>query len=509
MSDWTSGYVTDIEYTHGFYREMTPGHLAFASLAQAKAAPNPSDALNICELGCGQGVTANIIAAANPQSQVYANDFNPAQVVGARRLAVQAGLKNAHFFDDSFEQFLAREDLPRFDVISLHGIYSWVSAENRQIIVDFIARKLNLGGVVYISYNTLPGWTPTVPIRRLMIEVANTGRGPVEDRVGEAMDFISRLHAVGSNYTAQQTKLMERFDHAKGMARSYLAHEYFNRDWTPFLALDVARDLADAKVNFVASAHLLDHLDMLNLTLEQQEFLKALPDAALAQTVRDFMIGQQFRKDIFGKGLATLTARESQEAWLVQQFALIVARDTVPKSVKGVLGEATMQQELYGPILDRLAKGAATAADLLNIPEITPFGLGAVIQAVSLLVGAGHVDPCAPTKDPKGRTSACATFNMAVLRSSLHADRLNYLVSPVTGSGVTVGRISQIFLVGRSQKRADLPAYAWELLNSQGQRLMRDGAPLVDEADNLAELRAMYAKFESQELPVLQRLGLA
>ena len=31
--DWTRGYVADIGYTAGFYRELAPSHMAFAALS--------------------------------------------------------------------------------------------------------------------------------------------------------------------------------------------------------------------------------------------------------------------------------------------------------------------------------------------------------------------------------------------------------------------------------------------------------------------------------------------
>ena len=39
MSDWTSGYVVDVSYTHGFYKELAPSFLSFAALVQGYAAP--------------------------------------------------------------------------------------------------------------------------------------------------------------------------------------------------------------------------------------------------------------------------------------------------------------------------------------------------------------------------------------------------------------------------------------------------------------------------------------
>ena len=41
-------------------------------------------------------------------------------------------------YDDSFEQLLARDDLPAFDSISLHGVWSWVSRDNHRLITKFL-----------------------------------------------------------------------------------------------------------------------------------------------------------------------------------------------------------------------------------------------------------------------------------------------------------------------------------------------------------------------------------
>ena len=37
--DWTSGYVTDLEYTHGYYRELHPDILRLACLNAGVAPP--------------------------------------------------------------------------------------------------------------------------------------------------------------------------------------------------------------------------------------------------------------------------------------------------------------------------------------------------------------------------------------------------------------------------------------------------------------------------------------
>jgi predicted nicotinamide N-methyase len=124
--DWTAGYVTEIEYTYGYYRELCPGLLRLACLSAGIAPPN-SKALNYLELGYGQGLSLNIHAAANA-GEFWGTDFNPVQTAHARAFAEASG-SNVKALNDSFAELSARSDLPEFDVIALHGIWTWISEE--------------------------------------------------------------------------------------------------------------------------------------------------------------------------------------------------------------------------------------------------------------------------------------------------------------------------------------------------------------------------------------------
>ena len=73
-------------------------------------------------------------------------------------MAPAASVEAGGLYDASFEQLLAR-NLPEFDSISLHGIWTWVSRDNHRVITDFVFRHLKPGGIFYISYNCFPGWS--------------------------------------------------------------------------------------------------------------------------------------------------------------------------------------------------------------------------------------------------------------------------------------------------------------------------------------------------------------
>ena len=138
-TSWTSGYVTELEYTYGYYRELSPGLLRLACIS-AGVAPPSTKHLRYLELGFGQGLSVNIHAAA-VDGEFWGTDFNPSQVTLARALAEASG-SGAKLFEDSFAEFAARPDLPEFDIIGLHGIWTWISDENSRVIVDLIRRKL-------------------------------------------------------------------------------------------------------------------------------------------------------------------------------------------------------------------------------------------------------------------------------------------------------------------------------------------------------------------------------
>jgi len=252
MTDWTAGYVADIGYTFGYYPELNPlrAHLAFINAGLV-----PPEHGTHCELGFGQGMSANIHAAASGIVW-YATDFNPAQVGFAQSLARASGA-NAHLTDEAFADFCNRPDLPNFDSIGLHGIWSWISDENRVVIVDFVRRKLKVGGVLYISYNTQPGWAARLPMRDLLTEHSEvmgvSGQGIIL-RIDGALDFAEKLFATIPTYANANPLVVEWLKGVKGQRRDYLAHEYFDRDWLPMPFSCMAGWLAPAKINYACSA---------------------------------------------------------------------------------------------------------------------------------------------------------------------------------------------------------------------------------------------------------------
>jgi len=170
---WGGGYVTDVSYEAGYYQEQSPGQLRLACLLSGAAWDVPDDGAHYLELGCGVGLGAMVIAAANPGWRITGLDFNPSHIASARALARDTGLDNITFIEadlGNFAESQAGLGLPEADIVTAHGVWSWVGPEVQAGIVRLLQAKLRAGGVFHLSYNALPGWQGMLAVQRLVRE---------------------------------------------------------------------------------------------------------------------------------------------------------------------------------------------------------------------------------------------------------------------------------------------------------------------------------------------------
>lgn len=509
MSDWTHGYVADIDYTHGYYNTLNPARIELAFLSAGLVPPKKIN--NACELGFGQGVSVNMHAAAM-DTQWWGTDFNPAHAGFAQELAAVSE-SGAQLSDEAFEAFCTREDLPDFEFISLHGIWSWISDQNRQIIVDFISRKLTVGGAVLISYNTLPGWSGFAPMRHLLTEHAATfgdkGEGTAS-RVKEAIAFGDKLLGVNPKYLQVFSSAQTRLDKMKNQSPHYLAHEYFNRDWHPMYFADVARWFDSAKIQFATSANFLSTVDGINLTDEQIKLMNNVTDKMFLETTRDFMVNEQFRQDYWVKGRRNLTPYERDEA--LRGCALILAtnRKDVPNKVGGSLGQRNLNEKIANPVLDYLSDHKIrTIGEVEAEVSIEGINFISLMHTILLLVGMGHLHPV--SKNSNNAHTSAAKLNQHIMNTSRSRAEMPYLASPVSGGAIRMGRFSQMFLLASQSgltKPKEWAEFTWDILDAQNQKLMLDGTVLDTPAKNLKELEKTAKAFKTETMPIIKALKL-
>lgn len=499
MASWTDGYVTELDYTHGFYREEAPSWLNYGAMCQSMRSPALDRPFHYCELGCGQGYTTNLLAAANPLGQFYATDFNPSHIHQARTLAQAAALENVRFFDLDFQAF-DRLDLPDFDFIALHGIYSWVSPSCRQQIVDFLAHHLKVGGLVYLSYNALPGWSRLQPLREVMSASVAASNGTLTQKIDEAIALLDRLIEHKALCFANNPDAISWVGNLKQLSRNYLAHEYFNTYWQPFHYREVAQDLDRAKLTFMGSATLAEQMHRFCLQPEQLETYGQTGDPILRETLKDAYLNTMFRRDVFVRGASALNGPQQLQQLNQLGFALTAPIAAIPKERKFQAVTVKLDTEPFVGLAAALQERSLTFAELhQRLPQVPIADLN---LSLAIAIDGGWIQPCLPGV---ADGSAARRFNRVVWEQAALNAPLSHVAVPLTGNAIALDRTGQLFLRALDLERSPTQ-YALEVYQSQGLRLMKDDRPVENEADALAILDAEWDRFDQGVLPLLRSL---
>jgi SAM-dependent methyltransferase len=506
---WDEGYTTDIPYTYGYYRELNPIHLRYA-LVNAGFVHGLADDFTYCELGFGHGVSLCMHATAT-SGHYTGTDFIPDHALFARQLTEASGA-TAQIHDDSFADFTKR-DLPEFDVIALHGVWSWISHQNRQEIVDFVRRKLKLGGVFYVSYNTLPGWSQMLPLRNLLVAHERFTASPQEDmlsRVKNSLTFSKALAGANSAFFAQNQIARNRLDRISGQNPNYLAHEYFNRDWEPMYFHDLVDILGPTKVGFACSADVSEHLSV--ISKPARDLLDKVKNPIFQETVRDYVLNRQFRKDLFVKGARRLNAAERRDQLMKMSFVLVQHVPARLTEMQSSVGALKLREDVFRPLLTALMDDggwAKSMTELMEYPGLEDRPFNMMARNIATLVAGGQIEPAQSNERVSATVERCTNLNREICRRAEHRAGLIFLASPVTGGGVHASRIEQLFLASWAKGSRDVGQLArevWDLFKAQGNRLFREGKVVQDEAENLKMLNESATTFVDQTQQRFDRL---
>lgn len=499
------GYIAEIDYTFGYYRHLAPTFLRLATLNQA--APFPSRrSLRYLELGCGNGISLNIHAAASP-GEYWGTDVNPTHIDYAKDLAGSSGA-NLCLLDLSFADLLDRNDLPEFDVIVAHGVWSWVSNKNRGLIVELLRRKLAAGGVFYVSYNALPGCAGVIPLQQLLqLHSKKISYDKIIlDRLKAGFDFATKLRSAGSKFFSQMPMADEWLEEIHTKNPIYLCHEYLQEHWRPFSFSEIAAMLSEADLKFVASADLLDHYDDLTVGAKGLALLESVKDPWMRETARDLLRNQNFRKDIFIKGQASLDGAAKIELLSATSFVLLRPIDDVPSLLSRDAATIDLANGPYREILKALAKDNYRSKPMMELskePALRDIDLNDIVRALVILTGAGFTHPVQESWLADKAKGPCRQLNEEFFMRAREANSIKAVASPIAGCGIMLPRIEQLFMMAQTsglEGPSEWSSFVWHILSKEnkGSENALEGAQLLRQA----VLFSVY-------LPIAKALGLA
>lgn len=509
MSEWSHGYNVSVGYTYGYFRELAPTWLDYG-LRLAGHQPPEGKGRRYLELGCGQGYNLVLQAAAFPDIEFLGIDFNPLHIAHGRTLAERAGLENLRFEEADFLALAAQwpADYGQFDYCVLHGIYSWVNRELRQAIVTCLAHAVRPGGVVYNSYNALPGWYTAAPLQHLLRRFETSSGQKPATAIQNGLALMQRLNEAGSNLFKALPQLASRIEGAAKHDRAYLIQEYLHDAWHPLWHGQVAGELAAAKLNFVGSATLPEAFLPQLLPDGLREVVSESDDPVLRQEMIDAAINQSFRRDLYQRGAIKAWPVPHADAWKNVRLMGIRLPEEGKYTFNTAFGEVNGQSELYAPLMAALQESPKTLAQLHALPPFAGQPLARVIQVATFLLHGGFVVLHHPGGDAKG----ASRVNRAIARAVTEGAPYSQLVCAHCGQATTAATVDLLLLdtlaTGAEPKAAVLATGLLQRLAALGRSLQKNGAAITESAAASQEAHTLAEQFLTTRLPEWKRLGV-
>jgi SAM-dependent methyltransferase len=506
MQAWDSGYVTDVEYEDGFYAAQSPTRLRLICLLNGIEPPDISSGFTYCELGCGQGGTALGLAAAHPEGEFHAIDFHPSHIAHARARAKAAGLTNVTFHELSFED-LESCNLPMFDIVTMHGVWSWIAPALREAILNFLTARLSPGGLAHVSYNAMPGWSDGAPLQRLLRAFAAGSPGRSDGAIGQAGQMLAGLaEAVVPERMREELARIQ--DLLRRGRNTYLAHEHLNEHWTALYHLDVAASFGRAKLSYVGSTEVTRNFWNMSMTQDQHALVSSVASPELRETLKDFCRDTRFRTDVYVRGPRRMSQERRRSALGDVQLALL---RRAPEAFHLTMPDGNAwrpEPSVYQPILEALETRPRSVSELLALPTLPAQHTVSPVELLGVLIG---VNLAAVFRPPTPTSRDAARRLNAVNRAEFDGTRMFVSVPTIGGAlpidALDIGLLDDLQR-GLTPNPADLARRFVELCHAEGGYPVIDGKPVEENSEAMRLVTEDYAARIEFAVPIWRTIEM-
>ncbi len=498
-----SGYSAEMPYIYAYFRQQHPAMMHWQLLLQGYVVPSGIQHLPHLELGFGQGLGLSLSAVSRQHEHYVGVDFMPEHCAGVDALC-DGIADHLTLYPTDFQTFLD-QNATRFQSISLHGVWSWVNPDIRQQLLTIVDRFLAKGGIVYLSHNTLPGRAPVLPLQRLLYLTGN--RVHADEMTSLSTAFATLAQALPqSRYAQEHPSLATWWEEVSQSHPAYLTHEYMSSAWFPMLFADTAGLLAQAELSYLCSADTIESLSDLHLTSDQQTWLAQFEDRNLRESYSDLLRNTGFRRDIWGKGIHSLSHAEQRAMIMNTPLTLIQPVGALSLNLTGELGEFELPTEIYLLVLacfdqDAVMTGIqwlhkihAQITDSLTTEQF--------IEMLTVLTAIGYLHPAQSHEAVAKAIEPCRLLNERLCQRAWSSSAIHYLASPVAGCGIQVSPWQQLCLLARSATHTEDIEVWLDWLMQQPQ------ARAFGLFEQMASLTQVTTQFSLQRLPLLKQLAI-
>ena len=508
MSD---GYVTDTAYVAEYYPDHAPAHMNL-TCAFNGFRPRPLDEpFTWCDYGCGNGITANVLAACHPHAQFYGVDFLNAHIRTAETLSLRGGLQNTSFLCKSFTQ-LGEQDLPPLDFAVMHGVLSWVDEATRSALLEDAVKRLKPGGILLTGYNAMPGWATKLPMRDMIYSLTPDSMNSME-RAEIGLKWLVKLKNANTKYFRDHPALAEAVEQLEKLDLRYMAHEYFNTNLRAFHFAEVRNTMEKAGLKFAGCATLFLNMVDLSVPPDLYEDFRDITSRAELEAKRDFIRNETFRRDVWVKGEPIKTEDEWLEINQDLIFGSLVTKDEMDKEVAFGDVQISYDGEPFDSLIDVITTGAKSIASLGDIPGLDVISAATRVDASRLLSAGGEIiafaqETHAVAFEGKPKIQIGTAFNRGLVKQfGMVLPRLP-LAAPPAGTAIELSNIDAMLLLAICEKGWDgaVKMVAKVIGSDDGEVIL--GGRSLSRPEVQAHLNERIAHIHSKQLAKLLELGV-
>ena len=264
--------------------------------------PAPASTARILEIG--SSYRGNLISQAlfYPKATFTGIEIAPTQVSVGKTYIDQLGITNLDLLEGDVNE--SHECLGTYDYIVAHGFYSWVDEETKDNFLRLCKEHLAENGILYMSYNTYPGWHKMDSVRALL-EFANKDVDTLNHRekVRHGKTLASKLGALMLEYDmvkSQQSSFLQSLRQTLQKQDCYVGHDHLEPVNTPVYFHQCMDHMAEHGFTYLCDCDLnLSFPAVYDETLRTKLQELAPHDPLAREQYIDFMLNTAFRKSLF------------------------------------------------------------------------------------------------------------------------------------------------------------------------------------------------------------------
>jgi SAM-dependent methyltransferase len=447
VNEALDGYPVARNYYATVQPQMAPVKIDLAFLARSRLPPLREKGFRYAELGCGRGTTLVALAALHPDGHFLGVDMLPAHVAWARRLAGEVGIDNITFEEADFAT-LATHGPPaaRFDYVSLHGVYTWISDANRAHVNSILGDWVTAGGAVYVSCNAMPAWAEAAPIRRIYQDVLDADAPSLEGMAAARSAVELWLEHEASS------PLKKWWERLSALSDTYLLHELGAKHAGALWSSELREAMARARLDYVGPSLLVDHFDKLRLDASARDVINKAEVAGFGPTARDLTLNRSFLTEVFSRGAPHLAQSEVERLF----GGMRIQGVDDDARVKAFETSAGLKSSLDESVAERLEgvlrEGPCTIGELA---ARTNMHLKKAIQAILILIATQRARSLCTEAETLRAADRAARFNEVARRRHEDGVPLPGVVSAARGAIVQLSAQERERCFGADREAAD------------------------------------------------------